>query len=280
MKYGDCKQSSFLFLLALLVSGANITEAREIVLKDPTGDDKGGGTYAYPTDPVYKAGSFDLKEARLTEKGSDVEVKIVFSARIEDPWDSKSWTPPGNGFSLQMVFIFFDLDHKENSGFKDGLPGLNVEFEGESFWEKAIIISPQGQTRIVSEVKQKAPWAKDAVVIPKSVRAAGKEVTAIVKKSDIGGLKDGIGIQVVVQSNEGYPDKSDVLTRKVNEYAGQHRFGGGSDYNCDPHVIDIVVSPANGGEDEAKKQYDALKFDCGGSDPDKNPKSKLPMVYK
>ncbi|MBM4388314.1 MAG: hypothetical protein FJ088_11280, partial [Deltaproteobacteria bacterium] len=186
----------------------------------------------------------------------------------------------GNGFSLQMVFIFFDLDHKENSGFKDGLPGLNVEFEGESFWEKAIIISPQGQTRIVSEVKQKAPWAKDAVVIPKSVRAAGKEVTAIVKKSDIGGLKDGIGIQVVVQSNEGYPDKSDVLTRKVNEYAGQHRFGGGSDYNCDPHVIDIVVSPANGGEDEAKKQYDALKFDCGGSDPDKNPKSKLPMVYK
>ena len=29
-------------------------------------------------------------------------------------------------------------------------------------------------------------------------------------------------------------------TRKVNEFEGQHRFGGGTDYDCDPHVMDIL----------------------------------------
>ena len=44
-----------------------------------------------------------------------------------------------------------------------------------------------------------------------------------------------------MQSNEGFPDGKDLLTRKVNEYEGQHRFGGGTDTDCDPHVIDILV---------------------------------------
>jgi hypothetical protein len=37
------------------------------------------------------------------------------------------------------------------------------------------------------------------------------------------------GYQVLMQSNEGYPDKKDLLTRKVNEVNGEHRFGGGND---------------------------------------------------
>ncbi len=43
-----------------------------------------------------------------------------------------------------------------------------------------------------------------------------------------------------MQSNEGFPADTDLLTRKVNEYEGQHRFGGGTDYDCDPHVMDIL----------------------------------------
>ena len=35
-----------------------------------------------------------------------------------------------------------------------------------------------------------------------------------------------------------------VLARKVNEYRGQHRFGGGSDYDCDPHVMDVLGDQA------------------------------------
>ena len=43
-----------------------------------------------------------------------------------------------------------------------------------------------------------------------------------------------------MQSNEGFPTEGDLLTRKVNEFEGQHRFGGGTDYDCDPHAMDIL----------------------------------------
>ena len=60
------------------------------------------------------------------------------------------------------------------------------------------------------------------------------------------------GYQVIMQSNEGFPPETDLLTRKVNEYEGQHRFGGGNDGDCDPHVMDIL------GED----QKEQLAYEC------------------
>ena len=66
-----------------------------------------------------------------------------------------------------------------------------------------------------------------------------------------------------MQSNEGYPQKDALLTRAVNENRGEHRFGGGRDDNCDPHVIDIL----------GKDQHEVLKaYKCGQP-------AELPMVY-
>jgi hypothetical protein len=49
----------------------------------------------------------------------------------------------------------------------------------------------------------------------------------------------------------------------VNENRGEHRFGGGRDDNCDPHVIDIL----------APNQHDVLKtYKCGQP-------AELPMIY-
>ena len=47
-----------------------------------------------------------------------------------------------------------------------------------------------------------------------------------------------------MQSNEGFPADEDMLTRRVNEFEGQHRFGGGNDYMCDPHVMDLLGDQA------------------------------------
>jgi hypothetical protein len=65
-----------------------------------------------------------------------------------------------------------------------------------------------------------------------------------------------------MQSNEGFPAKTDLLTRRVNEFEGQHRFGGGNDMDCDPHVMDILASPANGGADEVAAQHEMLAYEC------------------
>jgi len=269
-------KTTALALVACLFSLASGAETIE--LKDPKGDDKGPGSYTYPTNTVYARGSFDLRKATLTEKGDTIEVKISVNAKVKDPWGSKKWD--GNGFSIQMFFLFIDTDHKAGSGHQRGLPGLNVTFADASRWEKALIISPQGTKRLTSEINAKAKkWKKD-IVIPTSVSVRGKSVVARFPKAALGNLSKSWGYQVLVQSNEGYCDKADLLTRKVNEYNGDHRFGGGNDYSCDPHVLDMLAGNAAGGDAEAQAQYEQLKtFTCDDENPEGGTHATIKMVY-
>jgi carbohydrate-binding DOMON domain-containing protein len=244
---------------------------------DPVGDDKGPGTYIYPTDAVYKPGSFDITEFEVVPSGDTVEFKVTVKARIEDPWDSAAWG--GNGFSVQMAFIHIDTDHVKGSGVRDGLPGTNVRFSEDEAWDKVVIISPQGPTRVNSEIDSKCPQWKDRIIVPKLTRAQGRTLTAVVDVKALGGPPQaGWGYQVLMQSNEGFPDKTDLLTRKVNEFEGQHRFGGGTDYDNDPHVIDILVPP---GGDPVKKQYELLAKYNKAATTSVKPEdlAVVPMVY-
>jgi carbohydrate-binding DOMON domain-containing protein len=266
------------WLLLIVWSAAALAEGPTI-LKDPAGDDKGPGAYRYPTGAEYKAGSFDMVGFEIEDKGKKVEFRIAMKLRFEDPWDSKAWTPPGNGFSLQFFQIYVDKDHKDGSGHKEGLPGLNIRFKEESRWEKVVLVSPQPSSRIKMEVKMKAKGLAADIIVPTTVSIKGKTVSVSIAKEDLGELAPGWGYQVVVQSNEGYPDGSDLLTRDVNEVAGEHRFGGGSDWDCDPHVIDMLAGAAAGKDDEKQAQYDALKFECAGADTSKAKLAELPMVY-
>ncbi len=246
--------------------------ADKITFKDPRGDDNGPGTYVYPTDTVYKKGSFDLTKFVVEKDGDNVEFTSTMGAKIENPWNMKQ------GFSTQMLFIFIDTDGKEGSGHTEGLPGLNLEFSPSSAWEKVIIVSPQESARVKNEVETKAASLKDAIVVPGTITVRGNNITALVKASALGeGDPSQWGFQVVVQSNEGFPQGGDLLTRKVNEYEGQHRFGGGHEAECDPHVIDLLAGSAKGDKSEVKAQHEMLKYECGAEGIAKS-KAKLTMV--
>jgi carbohydrate-binding DOMON domain-containing protein len=231
--------------------------AADVKFMDPTGDDKGPGGYTYPTDAVYSPGSFDLVEFEV--KGDDnVEFKATVNDRLQDPWGM------GVGFATQMIFIFIDKDGAAGSGHTDGLAGLNIKFAPESAWDKVVILSPQPASRVLAEVKSKAADVMKDIVVPRRTTGIGKSISAKVKLDELGGGDPATwGFQVVVQSNEGFPDKSDLLSRKVNEFEGQHRFGGGNDGNCDPHVMDILAGKGAGTPDEAQAQYDMLAHECG-----------------
>lgn len=276
----------WLLALASLLSGSALAaeEAKAaapaapfaVKVTDPTGDDDGPGTYTYPTDAVYKPGSFDLTEFEVVPKGDTTEFKVTVKARIEDPWDSQAWG--GNGFSVQMAFIHIDTDHVKGSGVRDGLPGTNVRFAEDEAWDRVVIISPQGPTRVNSEIDSKCPQWKSKIIVPKITRASGRTLIAVVDTKDLGGVPAATwGYQVLMQSNEGFPAKTDLLTRKINEFEGQHRFGGGTDYDNDPHVIDILVPP---GGDPKEKQHQILsKYNKAATEPKPEDLAVVPMVY-
>ena len=238
--------------------------AGNVTFTDPKGDDVGPGSYKYPTKAEYKKGSFDLTELSVKDSGANLEITISIAAPFEDPWDSAKWPTPGNGFSLQMFQLYVDTDGKAGSGEQIGLPGANVAFADDARWEKVIIISPQANKEITSRLEQKAKTLKDKVVLPSKVSAKGKKVTAIIKKADLGIDPAKAGWQLLVMSNEGYDSQpgNGVLARIVNEYEGEHRFGGGDDGDTDPNVLDILAGKGKGGEDEIAAQKDLLKFDA------------------
>ena len=206
--------------------------AAKITIKDPRGDDYGPGDYVYPTDAVYTPGSFDLLEFTFEDKGKEWQIDCTVAARLEDPWRM------GSGFSVQMVFVFID---NAPGGHTATPPGLNVLMHDDTAWDKCVILSPQPMARVQQEVEAKAGAMAKDIVTPTRVRGARSTITARVPKDAIGaGDPSTWKFQVFMQSNEGFPDAGDLLTRKVNEFEGQHRFGGGTDFDCDPHAIDIL----------------------------------------
>jgi hypothetical protein len=116
--------------------------------------------------------------------------------------------------------------------------------------------------------------------VPTRVKGSGRVISATVDKSALGGGDvTQWGYQVLMQSNEGFPAATDLLTRKVNEYEGQHRFGGGTDTDCDPHVMDVLAGNATGAQEEVELQHKMLQYECN---PDGSAKKRatLTMVHK
>ena len=262
-----------LTLAALLATVAVTAHAQEVVFKDPVGDDNGPGKYLYPTDPVYKPGSFDLTELKVTQKGDKVTFAVSVNSDLEDPW---SMPAPAN-FSVQMVFVFIQ---NAKGGETKGVPGLNVAFAPDGAWNRVVILAPQPAGRVKAEVRDKAPGLKELVVVPEETTGKGRTITGTVDKKALGeGDIVKWGYQVVMQSNEGFPDKNDVLTRKVNEYEGQHRFGGGTDTDCDPHVIDVLAGKAVGDKSEIEEQHKMLAYECNADGTSKK-MATLKMIHK
>jgi carbohydrate-binding DOMON domain-containing protein len=240
--------------------------AQAVEFTDPRGDDKGPGNYTYPTDGVYKAGSFDLVKLKAEKSGNNVDFSVDVGANLEDPWGM------GVGFAVQMVFIFIKTGAP--GGYSDTFTGLNVKFAPGSEWNKVVVLSPQKKARVTGEAEAKlGAMAKD-VVVPNLTRGRGRTISGSVPLAELGGdgNVDGWSYQVVMQSNEGFPAATDFLTRKVNEYEGQHRWGGGHDGDCDPHAMDVL-------DGADAKQADMLAFTCA-ADGKATKTATLKMVKK
>src|SRR3954447_7788523 len=147
--------------------------------KDPVGDDNGPGSYTYPTDGVYKRGSFDMTAFDVKVSGKKVDFAVTFNTSLEDPWRM------GNGFSVQMVFILIKTG---DGGFKEGPSGTNVTFADGSEWNRMVILSPQSLGKVKSEVDAKMPTAQAAAtIIPNRVKGSGQTITGSVDLDQLGG---------------------------------------------------------------------------------------------
>ena len=107
---------------------------------DPAGDDNGPGSYVYPTDGAFNAGSFDLTKFDVYQDGGDVRLVTTIQGAINNPWG-------GNGMSTQRLNIYVKGGADATS--TPLLPGSNMNAAGA--WSRAIVADGRHETSTYGE---------------------------------------------------------------------------------------------------------------------------------
>jgi hypothetical protein len=270
-KSWDLKLLLMLSMLSILLIFP--VAAREVLFdfSDPKDDDKGPGYYVYPEWEVFNDGCFDMRRFRVVRDGDFIIFETTFEGEVIRYWreGSDRWTGD-NGWILQNIDIYIDTDRVPGSGQKLTIPGRNVELKNDSFWEKMVLISPQRKEPTLERLKnrsenieiQKLVENKN-IIIPNFYTLKKYQIIAKVDIKEIGIPQPWWGWQVMISGNDKQETNISFYTRRVSSFKDRYSFGGGSDYNGDPNVIDIL-------SDSKETQYSQLKNYISHPDSKKN----------
>ena len=96
---------------------------------DPTGDDNGPGTYAYPTSSNFTSGSFDLTGLQISQ--TDTDVFITFKFRVLVPTF-------GNPFGAQMLDVYVHNPAATTTSTAAAFPQRNYTIAPLDAWSERI----------------------------------------------------------------------------------------------------------------------------------------------
>jgi len=220
-----------IILPELFQKGAGISR-----IIDSVGDDYGPGTYTYPADPVFKPGSFDIREFSVSEGPEYVIFKVKLGV-IENPWNYPS------GLSLQIIDVYIDLNNKIGAGSMQLLPGRNAYTKAEDAWEYAISVDGWQHTMYKIDSAGKPVKLADLGV---NVNSARGEVTIYVPRSLIRGDPRNWGYLPMVLAYDGEAPPRNWKVREVKQENDEFYFGGAySPYEKGtvsiPNIIDLVL---------------------------------------
>jgi glucoamylase len=98
-------------------------------LTDPSGDDNGPGTYAYPTSSDFHGGAFDLLGFQVTQTTDNVYIQ----AKLRD------LTPTfGNAFGAQLLDVFVRDPAVSATSTAAPFPSRNYSIASDSAWSERI----------------------------------------------------------------------------------------------------------------------------------------------
>lgn len=229
-------------------SAAVVNDGRRVYfdMGDPKGDDKGTGRYEYPASFQGRFGFLDLTHFRAIDAGQFVELELEFRRPISRT--RPDGTTEAKNYWLPLVDIYVDQDGKPDSGHSWALPGRNVVFDGTSGWEKVVLVTP-GHSRATLKMIQNRSSEQELqqnrydVLVPERVYPQAYSLKVMVAKGDLGGEpQPHWGYQVLVM---GYNPRNlayrQLQNMQVQRFADEAHFGGGTDYQGDPNVIDMLA---------------------------------------
>ncbi len=264
-----------LLVFALLTAptySAPSSATPQIVVSDPTGDDKGPGYYGYPSNSVFKPGAFDLTKFEILTNSTDVIFKVYVKDLGDNPWKGP------NGFCLQYVQIYV---HTTLQGVESRMDtfGLHLIIRSDYAWHFAVLLAPGwGNDPVPKGQRSALIYANGTVIVQDDkfkVYADTKEnaIVAVISKNlipDVNNIKnwkiivalasyDGFGPMKVRQAGV----KGGEWVLNATKYATNKntiiRIGQAIAKGIEPLALDLLVySPQYPNGITASLQYEWL----------------------
>lgn len=215
-------------LVCLLVMTTTAVQARVLFeLNDPLEDDYGPGTYTYPQHKQFKSqdGLFDLSYFKVVEKSPNYLFYFKFKA-ITNPWQAPY------GFSHQLIQVY--IDNNKGGSRKIFKQGANVKFEKQHPWNQLIKITGWNVGLVNLNEGQKDYQALESAAVKLEDK---NTIKVTIPQENCGDLSEAY-YYVLVASLDGFNYDN---YRRVTADGGEWEFGGGTDSNLNPNVIDTLV---------------------------------------
>jgi len=205
-----------------------------LVIEDPEGDDRGPGTYTYPTDGVFGAKAYDIKTFEVAYDEKDVLFKLTFYGPLNNAWGAP------NGMGIHTVDIYIDQDGVAGSGQRKLLPGRNAAVSAADAWEYAIWA--EGWT---PEIHRAGPQGPEKTSIGFAIVSDPdqRKITIKVPRKALGDKLETWKYLAVVLSQDGYPATGVWRVRDVLSAAQQWRLGGAPADANHTRLIDVALPP-------------------------------------
>ncbi|HTP78811.1 MAG TPA: amylo-alpha-1,6-glucosidase [Bacteroidota bacterium] len=200
---------------------------------DPTGDDRGPGSYVYPSTPYLKPGSLDV--TRFTVRSDDRNTTFMLRFRnLSDP----GWHPE-YGFQLTFAAIAIDKDGKPGSG--QTLIGRNARYVLPSRFAYETVIYVGGGLRVEdSERNVIAEYAPVAGDERNPLGSAGsKTIEFSIPNSILGTPLASWHYTVVVGAQDDHGGAGIGDFRSVGRVAGEWTGGGKKDAR-ESNIYDVI----------------------------------------
>ena len=203
---------------------------------DPTGDDNGPGTYAYPTSGDFHPGAFDLDRFQVYDTGSTVTFRV----------QTADLTPTfGSTNGAQLVDVYVHNPAAVATSTASSYPGMNYSLSGGSAWNR--LIEAQGFGNNLFQDASRTSVGTVSV----SANQVSRYITFSVDKVALGGTPaTGWGFTVTLTGQDGTHgvDQTRGFASTPQAYAfGVCSAGGTSplcsaDPNSVPKVLDTITA--------------------------------------
>jgi carbohydrate-binding DOMON domain-containing protein len=194
-----------------------------LTISDPAGDDKGPGTYTYPSDGAFKKGVFDLKSFQVGYDKYSWVFRVEMNGPVENPWGAQ------NGLSLQLVDIYINTGTGAATMMRNG---RNTSVAGG--WDVALSLAGWNYGFFTASDPETVSKAVPVSIV---TDPGNNRITAKIPLTAIPGDPTAWKFAVAVMSNDGYGING---ARDVTTAGGQWAVGGAPADKNHPRIIDLL----------------------------------------